>query len=121
MKRFKKRRDNWVYSQVSVIVLLIVALFIWNGVWGVYKKESVSRHKADELKVQVDELEERKEQLTLRVEDLETDKGKSREIREKFDVVREGERVAILIDPKEATTTEEAPEKSFWGKLLWWK
>jgi len=47
------------------------------------------------------DLEERKEALERNIETLSTDRGVEQEIRNKFEVSKEGERVIVLVDKKD--------------------
>ena len=117
MYPIKNKKGRWWYSNITVLFLLIISLFVWRGVWGVYQKESISSETVKALKEEEESLTKRKEELEMKVESLQTDKGIAREVREKFDVVKEGEYVAILIDPKATTTEVVEEEKGFFEKM----
>jgi len=78
----------------------------------VYQKETRSRARVEELRAKKERLIERKAELEERVSDLQTDKGVTKEIREKFDVVAEGEQVVVLVDSDASTTTPETKEEN---------
>lgn len=120
MRGLKKRNNflAWFFSNISVIVLIVVFVLVWHGVWKVYKKEVQSRGNVGALVQEEEVLKERKIELEERVASLETETGKVKEIREKFDVVREGEQVVVLVDaPDTATTTLQKEEKGLFGKM----
>lgn len=57
-------------------------------------------------------------ELAEKIEDLESERGLDREIREKFGVVKEGEDAVIIVRGKNGTASSTAPiERSFFGRL----
>ena len=61
---------------------------------------------------------QRREELEKGIANLGTEEGIKREIKEKFSVSEVGEKVAILVEPKNTSTTTGESSKS-WFKRFW--
>ena len=82
------------------------------------QKERTSAKEAELLQAKVVALAEREAVLRDEIGRLETSAGVEEEIKSKFNVAKEGERVAIIVDrPQEVATTTPTP--SPWYKRLW--
>ncbi len=111
MKPFGKKHflHNILHSKVSVIVIIVFAIYLSISV---FERFSVERDMAERRFVSEKELAElraRKEILEKKVKSLEEENGIESEIRRNFDVVKEGEQVVIIIDDEDVT--EEISEK----------
>ena len=125
MHQFKKKRTfkRRLYSKLVLIVLLTIFIFIVRGTWDIYKKSKESKRKLNLAETEFVELEEKKASIEHRIDRLSTETGIEEEIRSKFDVVRDGEEVIVIVDAKEATATEpEAPKgiKGFFTTFFSW-
>jgi len=100
MLDFKEKRKlkKILYSKPMIIVLGLVFVFMVNAVWGVYKKAKIAHGNKTLILQDFNELKEREEDLSLKIEKLKTDRGIEEKMREKFGVVREGEEVVVVID-----------------------
>jgi hypothetical protein len=64
------------------------------------------------------ELDSRENELRGSIELISTQEGLEREIREKFGVTKEGEHLALVVDPQVATTSTEDSSRPWYKKLL---
>ena len=117
MHQFKKKRTfkRRLYSKLVLIVLLTIFIFIVRGTWDIYKKSQESKRKLNLAETEFIELEEKKSSIEHRIDRLSTETGIEEEIRSKFDVVRDGEEVIVIVDAKEATATEPETTKGIKG------
>lgn len=117
--RQKKRLGRFLYSNMILAVLFIVLILIGKGVWNIYVKERSAMADRVDAERQIATLKERHTFLENEVNRLKTQNGIEREIREKFNVKKSEEEVAIIID---ATTTEinEGKDSSFVGGVILW-
>lgn len=116
----KKTYKRFIYSPVTLLLLLIVFILLLKAVWGVYKKSEISSANLERAQVEFNKMESRQKELAQSVEYLKTDQGIDAEIRSKFRVVKEGESVAVIVD-NEATSTSPlvaTTTKSFWRNLF---
>jgi cell division protein FtsB len=114
----KKKLKKVLYSYVSVAVLCIIMFFIAKATWGVYHKAKLSRENKERAGRELAKLEARETMLRAEIARLSSVEGKEQEIRGRFNVVKEGEEVAIIVDalPGKATTSGKA-KKGFWSKI----
>lgn len=119
-KRAFKRR---LYSKLVLIVLLLIFIFVLRGAWDIFQKSQVSKEKLERTQAEFEQVEAKRVNLEADLERLKTETGIEAEIRSKFDVAREGERVIVLIEGDEATTTaEQKPEglRGFFTTIFSW-
>jgi len=117
----KRKLKQLLYSKVTLVVLLLVAVALIASVWGVYQKERETRIKragrAEELK----ELEGRAASLESEIDRLSTKRGIEEEIRGKFEVAKEGEEVIVIVDaPEDKSEQTQKKRESLWSKFLSW-
>jgi cell division protein FtsB len=117
--RKKKKFRQLLFSNISFLLLLIVFGFAVRGTWHMYSKEQAASAARVESEKQLAALYARKNFLVSEVGELRTEGGVEREIREKFSVVKPGEKVVVIVDS--TTTPEEMPvEKTWWDKVRGW-
>jgi cell division protein FtsB len=111
----RQKMKRRLYSYPALGALVIMAIALGRGAYLMMEKERESSREAAALEANVLTLSSREAELKQEIEKLETPSGIEEEIKSKFNVAREGESVAIIVDPKalEATTT---PEEESWFK-----
>lgn len=102
MAEFKKKSKNtfW-HSPIALgILFCFLVLFIYNIV-GLFTKE---RETARKRNIQLDNIEvlrNREKDLSMNIAKLNTEEGIEDAIREKYQVVKEGEKEVIIVDEQE--------------------
>lgn len=91
--------------------MLLIALLLSQSVYGRYVIEREMAEKRDARATELEVITGRAEALQAKVEHLKNERGIEEEIRGRFDVAKEGERVVILLEDKEATGTPGMPER----------
>jgi cell division protein FtsB len=120
MRELQKRQiiKKRIYSLPVLVILIIVVSIALKGTYGVFKKRQESAERIVSLEKKITSLEVRNEDLKDYIERLDTREGIDEEIKEKFSVTKEGEEVAVIVDPRTTgTTTEEAD--LHWYKRWW--
>jgi cell division protein FtsB len=122
MREFQERNKtkSRLYSKTSLVGLIFVLTLVIRGGFGVYIKEKDSRAEMARVLAQKQELEQRLETMDQHNELLKTPTGIETEIRHKFDVVKEGEGVIVIVD-KEIPIIEEDKRgivKKFWDGVV---
>lgn len=87
-----------IYSRIFQTVFALVVLFLVFSTVKSYKKSKISANKAEETRKEVSVLEKRNAELAKDVANLESDSGKEREIKKRFDIARPGEKILIIVD-----------------------
>lgn len=120
MKELQKRRKtrHLIYSLPSLIILALITFVLAKGAIGVLGKGRESSEITRNLEEKATSLVIREMELKENIARLKTEEGVREEIKDKFSVTQEGEFVAVIVDEKRASTTDEA-EKSPWYKRLW--
>ncbi len=116
MAQFKeKNKYSFWHSPLTLLVLLIiVVVFAYNMIDLIQKERDTHKNKISELK-KIEELRERESLLSSDIEKLNTEEGIEESVRDKFQVVKPGERMVVIVDdtPKEENTEESMKEHGF--------
>jgi cell division protein FtsB len=117
----KIRVRRLLYSKLTLAVLVILIGFLGNALWGVYKKQSLTRDNLDKTAATFDSLQAREKMLSSEIDRLKTVKGTEQEIREKYGLIKPGEEVIVVVDDGADPASVTAPSgASFWQKVKDW-
>ena len=122
MMEFQEKRKikRFLYSKVTVAILVILILFVLTEVWDVYKKQSITRDNLAKTAAIFEGLKDREKMLSSEIERLKTEGGTEAEIREKYGLVKPGEEVLVIVGDDTATDTVTSSPVSFWQKVFNW-
>lgn len=105
-----------LYSKPVLLILLIAILFVGRAAWSMFAKSQETEENLARAQRELSELQSRAAHLESELEKFEREDGVETEIRERFNVAKEGEGVIILYDEQrdeeEANTDRNRP---------WWK
>ncbi len=121
MREFQERRRfrKLLHSRYIIAGLIIICILLGRAVWNVYGKYEKSKMIADRTETELSNLKAREKSLNQEIIDLNTDSGKEREIRERFGVVKEGEKMIVLVDDTSGNKNPvQIPRESWWDKLV---
>lgn len=117
----KQKVKRRMYSMPVLIGLFILLVILGKGVIGVLEKERTSREHVKDLEEKALALTMRSQELEGDIKSLDTEEGVMRELKQKYNVVEEGEMVVVVVeDVRSATTTSEAEEgwiSGFWTNI----
>ncbi len=115
----KKQLRKILYSPIVLLLLAILFVLLFRGVWGVFQKERLSAQNLEKERNEFEKLAQREKTLAASLDYLKTDQGVENEIRTKFRVVKGEEQVAVIVD-SQATGTEETATTThgFWYRLF---
>ncbi len=128
----KRKIRSILYSRWVVLGIFLLAAFFLTAVYDRYIVAIEMKEKLDVKRAEFDELNQRAQALESKVKYLEGDRGIEEELRNRFDVIKEGEQVVILLDErrKEEGNTNissraisaetETESKSFFDFLKFW-
>lgn len=86
------------------------------GVYGKYEKSKALVQKTER---DLEDLKQRQKTISALSDSLNTDQGKEREIRDRFGLIKEGERVIVIVDETSATETSSEDESiNLWQRFL---
>ena len=110
----RRRLRRLTASRPVQVLLLLILILLAESVVRLYQRGQAVAGEEQSLKQELAALEARRAELTAEVASLETDRGGEAASRERFGVVKEGEKVINLVGVAptgEATTTP----------VLWWR
>lgn len=101
MATFQQRKDpmRLMWRRLLAVGLLILVAIALRGAWGVYKKSQESRELKIEAEATLSDLESREKELRADISALKSDRGVEAELRERYDLAKEGENVVVIVDP----------------------
>lgn len=97
----QKQHANWkriIHSKWFLLFLLVCIFFLLRGFLRIYGKYRVVHEDYTTLQAEVEHLQKRQIELDTHIKRIESEEGKDFEIRQKFDVVKPGEKTLYIID-----------------------
>lgn len=121
MANFKKQNTHsfWHSPLALGVLFCIVVIFAYNIVGLVQKERETAKKKALVLE-EIDTLRARENALSSDIDKLKTPEGIEDTIREKYQVVKPGEKMVMIVDDNEQIKkyTENAKiDHTFWGYI----
>ena len=115
----KERTINKIIRNPLTYVVLIglFVLFTYSAI-STYKNSKIAKQKTRQVESELEKLENQEKGLTQSINDMNTPFGVEKSLREKFGIIKEGEKAIIIIE-EEPEQSEQAEEenKGFWGFL----
>jgi hypothetical protein len=120
MREFQNKSHfhKLAYSRYTLFFLFIVIIVLINAVWGAYDKYQKSALANERSKQSLDSLKDREKYLNQSIVALSTQEGKEREIREKFGLVKEDEKMVVFVGDTQATTGVKTSNGGWWKWLF---
>lgn len=102
MKEFQKKNNikKMIYSRLVLILIFVVLFFFIKATIDFYQKASESKKRKERAETELLELQKRKYNLENKIESLNSPVGVEKELRERFDLVKEGEETILIGDGK---------------------
>lgn len=127
----KRKIRSWLYSKASIALILIFTIWLSTGVFERFQVEREMAAKREEREEELRALQARASALNERVGHLLDDRGIEEELRNRFDVAKEGEQVVIIVDDESASNSDlealgqppgtvDGEGWSFWGIFKFW-
>ena len=102
-ERTKLRRA--LYAKPTIIILGLLTALVGRGAYAMYQKSQEAIANRDKAEADLLVLETRKKELDLDIARLSSVRGQEGEVRDRFMVAKEGEKVIIVADPAETKNT----------------
>lgn len=120
----KRKIKAILFSKITLLLLLVPIAFLGMSVFGLYEKEREVSKRRVENEQELERLHERARALKANVHALTSERGIEGEIRDRYDVAKEGETVVVIIEEEEsepAQVSEKEEEKNSWlSRLIFW-
>ena len=126
MAEFNRKNNNnfWHSPLILLVLFAVLVLFTYNMI-GLVGKERETARKKDLILSNIETLRNREKTLNSDIEKLKTEEGVEETIRDKYQVVKEGEKMVVIVDneKKETSVVVETKEHGFipWLKNLFKK
>jgi cell division protein FtsB len=119
MKEFQRKQKirKRLYSIPALVILFIILALIVRGTLEVMHKVRVSREHVRVLEEKALALTLRSQELEEGIANLDTEDGVMKELKEKFNVIEEGERVVVVVDEEAQDPSDEAKSQSWMGNI----
>ncbi len=123
MRRIQHRHTySWkkiAYSRWTIALLIISACAMIHVLWSAYTRKVLSMHNSARIEQDLVEIKQRKVVVSENIAALKTEDGVEREIRQKFNVIKPGESVFVLVDAQDETSTQSVTvKKSWWQRIV---
>ncbi len=99
----KKKIKNILYSRFVLVIILVVLFLFFKATWDFYQKTVESNKRKERVETELLDLQKRKENLQKKINSLNSPVGVEQELRERFDLVKEGEQTILIGDEKKNT------------------
>lgn len=117
----KRKIKKYLYSRVTLVFLVIGIALLSNAVWGVYKKQDMTKDNLDKVATSLESLRGREAMLQSEIDRLQTQSGIEEEVREKYGLIKPGEEVIIMVNKEGGSDSALDDEKAdFWQKVKEW-
>ena len=117
----KRKVKRFMYSRVTLVILLVIVAFLLKGIWGAYEKQRLTKENLNKVSIDFNKLKERESGLSSEIEWLGTKNGMEQEIREKYGLVKPGEEVIVIVNGGGGDSESiVSADSGFWQKMLEW-
>ena len=127
----KRKIRQLVYSKYFIGVLFLIGLLISRSAYERYVVENEMAEKTAEKSAEYAKLQERAALLESKLSHLENNRGIEEELRNRFDVAKDGEKVVIIVEKPDSKETKIEPinqsagkereSQSWWSTFMFWK
>lgn len=112
----KTRIRRFVYAKPTILVVFALALVSLHGAWGMYQKSKDALANRDKAVLEANALKAHESELHADIGKLSSDRGQEEEIRNRFMVAKDGEKVIIVSEPDDeishSVTVEDTNQTS---------
>lgn len=109
LQNFQKKKNIKHSSLVLFFILCVVLVFMYNMI-SLVEKSNETKKKKDIVSTQIDSLTEREISLQSNIDKLNTDIGTEETIRDKYQMVKPGERMVVIVDDNKKEIDTENKE-----------
>ncbi len=118
---YKKRRlKKFIHSKPFLGGIGVLVGLMFFATFNAYKKEQNAKEQQKEISAALSLLEERKAKLENDIEKLDTKRGIEEELRNRYELGKEGEEALVFVEEekKEEKQIKKEEEMGFWKKLF---
>jgi cell division protein FtsB len=101
----KKKIKNMIYSKLALFFILFMLFLFVKATASFYQKTQESKNRKIRAENEYIELQKRKDDLEYKIKRLNSPVGVEAELRERFDLVKEGEQTILIGENKDSTSS----------------
>ena len=118
----KEKRNNYKfwYSPIALVLLFCVFVLFGYNIIGLIEKEKETSHKKEIILEKINNLQKKEASLSSNIAKLDTEDGKEEIIRDKYKVVKDGEKMVIIVDEDRANLESDVANVDH-GFFVWFK
>ncbi len=115
----RKRWKQLLYSPATFIILLVITGLLVNADYNIYKKSEIAKINRQQSDTRLAALQAKSQNLNAELAKLKTDRGIEEELRDKFQITKEGEEDWVVVDSnKPAMPTSSArQDEDYWQEI----
>ena len=121
----KKRLRDIIFPVLLILGVISLVAFLMISNFRINEKRQELTSQIRVLKEEIQNLEQKKEQLQAGLDQTQTESFLEKEARERLGLQKPGEEVVAIKKIELEETVEELPEKSFWqkvwDKIIFWR
>ena len=121
MNNFKKKKYRFWHSPLFLLIILGLMLFFGYKMIDLFEKKNETFEKKEFVLNRIDGLEQRKIIKEKDILKLETEEGKEELIREKYQMVKENEKLVTIVEENIVDLDKKINETKQKGFLNWIK
>ena len=117
-----KKALSWrdiIFPVLMVGLLVIIVGFLVVSNYRINKRRAELGARIDELKAEIQILEERRQGLEAKISQADQDSYLEKEARERFNLKKPGEEVVAIIRPDGKSEESKEAAKQWWNPLTW--
>ena len=113
----KRKVRSFIYNRGTLVLLGILTLIVLRSTWIVFEKKIESEEMGNISLTHAKELRSREIALKSKIERLNTSSGIEEEIRSKFSVVKDGEKMVVVVEPDGSGLSTTTQNSGFWRRI----
>lgn len=114
----KRKLRAFIYNKITLGVFSFVVLILLFSTFNVWNKKVESQRLTKSSLAKVLEMEKRNDFIDSQIERLNTQEGIEEEIRSKFSVAKEGEKVVVVVNDNLDDSIPIQEEKTLFEKFI---
>ncbi len=113
----KKQKQSFLYAPLVLIVLFLLLVYSLYKIRGIIKKEQETALNKEVVMNKINSLKNREDSLKKDISKMQTKEGIEEIIRDKYQVVKKGEKMVVVVDKEEPNTRNSSQNSShsFWS------
>lgn len=114
----KRRIKRILLSPAVLVILAVILVLMVRGTWAIYQKNRSSSNALNLSEDRLLKLQSRENELSGMIEKLHTESGVEGEIRDRFQMAKEGEREIVIVeDAGSQNNSAVSLEKTFFQRI----